>query len=96
MKKTRILTVALVALSLVIAGGVVMAASMTPEMLAEKTAVLDQRVAEGVITEDVKAEILEAFANCDGNKTEIGKTYGISFGRQLRQGGQMRGLRNGK
>ena len=48
---------------------------------AEKEEIIEQRVEEGVITEEQAQEIKEKLENCNGDKQEkIGQEYNLCFG----------------
>ncbi|AHF08203.1 hypothetical protein [Desulfitobacterium metallireducens] len=73
--------------------------SFKQEILAQKEAVLDQRVAEGTMTQEQAASVKSALeanqATCDGTgSAQIGRANGVGFGSGMMQGqgrGQGRG-----
>ena len=48
--------------------------------LDDKKAILEERVSEGVITQEEADEIEAKLENCDGTRQEIGKEYNVCFG----------------
>lgn len=49
----------------------------------EKEKIIEQRVEEGIITEEQAQEIKEKLENCNGEKQEkIGQEYNLRFGKQ--------------
>lgn len=73
------------------------------QMLEQKKAVLDQRVKDGILTQEKADEIYNAIKNnqaaCDGTgNAQIGKKYGAGFGQGQGKGmgrGQGAGMCNG-
>ena len=96
MKKFKLITAVLVIAGLLAAGGAVFASVMSPEMLEQKKEILDQRVAEGVITQETSDAIYEAMQNCDGSRLQLGKEYGICFGKGNGNGFLMKGEGTGR
>lgn len=65
--------------------------SFKQEMLVQKEAVLDQRVAEGTMTQEQAASVKSALeanqANCDGTgSATMGRANGVGFGNGMMQG----------
>lgn len=99
--KKLVFSLTAVAVLLVLAVPAMAAWASPDEMLAAKTEILEQRVEEGVITQEQADEILtvleERAATCDGipdeDRERLGQTYGqgLGFGRN----GQGKGLCNG-
>ncbi|MGE4272150.1 MAG: hypothetical protein AB7E31_04680 [Desulfitobacterium sp.] len=71
------------------------------EMILQKKAILDERVANGTLTQERATQIYDAIqanqATCDGtNPAQIGRANGVGFGQGMMQGqGQMQGRGQG-
>ena len=108
MKRLKMLAVAVAVVGVIGAGGAAYAATadavktdeVKAQMLEQKKAVLDKRVAEGRFTAQEAEEIYNAIkenqASCDGTGGGgMGKKFGAGFGQGCGMG-QGAGMRNGK